>query len=214
MQSIQSGNNASMQPIQSNDHTTYTIGQPCILTASPRIGNSSFAASIIQDTWKQGQIFSVAQMGINPCISCGYCASHKGQCYFDSKDSAQLLFNALSTAPYSCIISPIYYYHIPAQFKAFMDRSQAWYEHSPAKHSKKLALILLAGRANGEQLFAGAMLSFKYMAKSLGMELLDPLLLYALDTVDALKSNLSAQSSIQEYAKKIQNSTSLKDIEP
>lgn len=203
--------------------------QNAIFCGSPRShGNSDFATKLLLKTLGNGEIFNIAKAHIHGCLACDYCKEHVGECILSvnaqrleskSKDTAHFYFNKLFCADQVFFVSPIYHYNVPAQLKAFLDRTQAWYyknqydikhtyQSMPHKNqangfqlNKKCCLILLAARKQGDKLFEGATLTFKYALKSLGYSLAEPLYLYNLEEKNALEKNLEYQSKIIQYAK-------------
>ena len=192
-----------------------------IASCSPRkSGNCDFAASLIARTLPvSSNIVRVSDANIRPCNACGVCDSMPGRCTLDGPtvlpsspmastpvmDGARALFAAMSASPVTFIVAPIYYYHIPAQAQAWVDRTQRfWALHgeSPSK-GKAMACVLLGARTRGDKLFEGAEITFRWMAKTLGMEWLEPLELYGLEGPTALADSSEVQSSVCYYAARI-----------
>ena len=127
------------------------------------------------------------------------------------KDGAKALFAAMALAPVTFIVSPIYYYHIPAQAKAWVDRTQRFWAlngETPAK-GRAMACVLIAARQQGEMLFDGAERSLRWMAKTLGMEWLEPLRLYGLEHASALADSVEKQADICSYTARVFGSAAL-----
>lgn len=194
--------------------------QACVLACSARRhGNTDTAAELAcaglaAQTERACRTIRVADHQILPCISCGYCFKHPGACSQDNNgqacpqtartaDVALPLLHRLCEAPVACLVSPIYFYHLPAQAKALVDRAQSFWALPPERkpgQGGQLGVILLGARPRGKKLFAGALLTLHYMAEALGLTLADPLLLYGLDEVDALRQRPDAQERIKAYA--------------
>lgn len=189
-----------------------------IASCSPRKGgNCDFAAALIERTLPvASSVARVADVGVRPCNACGVCDSMPGRCTLDgptvlssnpnaqmpAMDGAKALFAAMSRAPVTFIVTPIYYYHIPAQAKAWVDRTQRFWAlngESPAK-GKAMACVLIGARPRGDMLFEGAERSLRWMAKTLGMEWLEPLELYGLEHTRALADSVEKQASVCSYA--------------
>lgn len=75
-----------------------------------------------------------------PCRDCGACERTAAQitpeefitdpaalCPLSNQDDSRPLLNALAAAPLVAFCSPIYFYHLPAQLKALLDRCQIFY---------------------------------------------------------------------------------------
>ena len=174
----------------------------CILACSPRRGgNSDTAAAIVQEALaRPAEVRRIADIGMRPCISCGYCGNHPGSCALDGpEDGALSLLEGLVAGPAACLVSPIYYYHLPAQAKALVDRCQRYWNGACPGRGTPLGAILIAARPRGDLLFQGAELTLRYMARSLGMSPIPPLCLYGLDAPGDLAGRPDLQERIREY---------------
>lgn len=174
----------------------------CILTCSPRRGgNSDTAAAIAHDSFvRPAEVRRVADILVRPCISCGYCADHPGTCVLDGpEDGALSLLEGLVAGPAACLVSPIYFYHLPAQAKALVDRCQRYWNGKVPGRGTPLGAILIAARPRGDLLFQGAELTLRYMARSLGMSPVPPLCLYGLDAPADLTGRPEFHAQIREY---------------
>ncbi len=181
-----------------------------IICASPRHdGNSDFVANLITKKLEDSEIIKLSSKNneihnIQACISCGYCTHNISQCSlnYPNIDQAGKIFNKLFVAQQIYFVSPIYFYHLPSQLKALMDRTQAWfntpYNLKPLKN-KSAKIILLGARPQGDNLFKGAILTFKYFFEALGLDNLDPLCLYGLDKKNDLKNNDKLIQEIIKY---------------
>ena len=192
-----------------------------IASCSPRKGgNCDFASSLVARTLPVStSVIRVADANVRPCNACGVCDSMPGRCTLDGptvlpssagvqvpvRDGAKALFASMTLAPVTFIVAPIYYYHIPAQAKAWVDRTQRFWAmrgESPAK-GKGMACIFVAARERGEMLFDGAERSLRWMAKTLGMEWLEPLELYGLEHASALADSVEKQATVCSYAARV-----------
>jgi len=120
-----------------------------ILKGSPRKnGNSAtLADQIFAGAKKAGaEVESVFLSGleINPCDACDACQEGQEGCIV--QDDMQSLYPKLKGADVIVIASPIYYFTITAQIKAFIDR---WYalelDHGSVLKGKELAIALVYG---------------------------------------------------------------------
>ena len=120
-----------------------------ILKGSPRKnGNSAaLAEQVSHGARKAGaKVESVylAGLEINPCDACDACQEGNDGCIV--QDDMQSLYPKLKQADVIVICSPIYYFTITAQIKAFIDR---WYalesDHGSALRGKELAIALVYG---------------------------------------------------------------------
>ncbi len=152
-----------------------------ILACSPRVGGNSdtMAQQVAQGVRQAGgeaQVLFLREYTIQPCTGCGACFVHQQHaCIFEKKDHAAQLFALLEGDAPMVLISPIYFYHVPAQLKAFMDRAQKYWAKSAAMQEaqgllpsftkqsweKKVIVGLVAARQRGENLFTGTLLSLE-----------------------------------------------------
>ena len=185
-----------------------------VLSCSPRkAGNSDSAAELVGREFaarRPGLSLSVRRLSdidIRACTACDYCAAHPGRCSMAGLDETNRLLCAPSPElPVSVIVSPIHFYHLPARLKALLDRSQYSWHLPPGEkpgRDAKLAVVLLAARRRGARLFEGSLLTLRYVASALGLELVEPLTLYGLDAPDALSRDGEAQARVREYARSL-----------
>ncbi len=152
--------------------------RPLVVAASPRAGgNTDRAADLLARAAVEAasgapepEVVRLRDYGVLPCLGCGSCGRHpRGQCVLAGQDRAEELFARLMDAPWVAVCSPIYFYHLPAQCKAWVDRSQSHYLLRRRGDAALLALperpahvCLVAGRPRGERLFEGALLTLRY----------------------------------------------------
>ncbi len=202
---------------------------PLVLACSPRRGNCDLAAQIFASELA-GKYdffdlppFFLRHCRVAPCISCGACEKRRRAaasagpepgthetgdivCPCVEHDESEIVFRALLEAPEVCLVSPIYFYNLPAQFKILIDRSQFYYNNPglrAKKNKRQVKVILIGGRRKGENLFSGSLLTLKYFLSALGREVAaDPLLLYGLDGPEDLQSRPDLQEQIAAYARR------------
>ena len=188
-----------------------------VLSCSPRkAGISDSASELVGGEFaarRPGLSLSVRRLSdidIRACTACDYCAAHPGRCSMAGLDETNRLLSALCAPspelPVSVIVSPIHFYHLPARLKALLDRSQYSWHLPPGEkpgRDAKLAVVLLAARRRGARLFEGSLLTLRYVASALGLELVEPLTLYGLDAPDALSRDGEAQARVREYARSL-----------
>lgn len=187
---------------------------PCLLGCSPRaIGNSSTAADLFyRELGADPEVIerrSLKDHTVLPCVACGRCSRHPGSaCPFEQRDTSGPLLRSLAAAPALCLVSPIYFYHLPAQFKALVDRTQPWWEAKRQgvdmgipRRKRPAWLILLAARPKGERLFEGSLLTLRYCFDALGIKLMEPLCLYGLDAPGDLAADPESRAAVSRYAR-------------
>lgn len=181
------------------------VSAPVFLAScSPRRGgNSDFAVSLMQRSMKVPcRAWRIADEGVRPCVSCGMCLSRPGTCSLDAPgDGAKALFDGMCAAPVSVLACPVYFYHVPAQAKAWIDRAQRfWTCGEKPGRGRVLTAVLFGARLRGEKLFEGAERTFRYMALALGMTWSEPLRLYGLDGPWDLENSAEACARIVSFA--------------
>jgi hypothetical protein len=130
---------------------------------------------------------------ITPCAGCLACSCPPHDCVLErhdgSPDRAEEIFSLLRNASALFIAAPIYFYALPAHFKALIDRSQRFWAAqesdvlSQGYEASAIPVIpaLTAGRKRGRRLFTGAVLTLTYFTRAFGAALEKPLLLRGLD---------------------------------
>lgn len=169
-------------------------GEAAVFRCGPRKGGNSdraaalFTEGLALEGLGAAPVF-LREHAVSPCLGCDACAKGpKHACPLAAEDDSDALFDHPLHAPFLCFASPIYFYHVPAIFKALIDRAQRFYHARAAGDAEMLALpgrrayvILVAGRPSGERLFEGTLLTLKYFLSPFSVELAEPLLLRGLD---------------------------------
>jgi multimeric flavodoxin WrbA len=122
---------------------------------SPRKeGNSELmlneAIRAVEDEGHSVTLFRPSDMDISPCTNCGGC-DETGECIIE--DQMNEVYSAIRQADRFIISSPIFFFGIPAQLKALIDRCQAiWCEkyllRKPiveGEYGRKGLLLLVGG---------------------------------------------------------------------
>lgn len=131
----------------------WAVSNIVVLSGSVRKGgNTELLVQAFVDGAKKNngvEVISVADYKVNPCIGCNTCFDREGhECF--QKDDMTKVYEKLKVADVLVIASPVYFYGVSAQLKAFIDRL-----HTPMRNEfklKKLALILV-GAATLPELF-------------------------------------------------------------
>ncbi|MBN2140651.1 MAG: flavodoxin family protein [Desulfovibrionaceae bacterium] len=171
-------------------------------------GNSNAAARLflrgVEEAGGRGHLIPVRNFKVLPCRACRICEKDpKSVCVQKDKDYAHELFEILKTAPVVFFASPIYFYHLPSMFKTLIDRSQSVYAARQKGDPEIVSLperaahaCLLAGRARGERLFDGALLTLKYFLQSFNLSLAEPMTMRAVERIGDLEENQEACARI------------------
>lgn len=139
-----------------------------ILNGSPRRGGNTdillrHLEQGIASAGKKARQVYLAELAIAPCMSCGACELD-GHCLIE--DDMQALYGWLEQADCIVLASPVYFYSVSAQAKAFIDRCQALWnkKYTLQQHdSKRRQGYLLAVAARlGEKTFDGIRLTARY----------------------------------------------------
>ena len=184
-----------------------------LFACSPRAGgNSDTAISLLSDgiTSAGGNLslFQLRDHSILPCIGCGGC-DHSDRCVLEEKDDCAALFQVLLQAPVLFFASPVFFYHVPALFKAWIDRGQSYFVRAQRKYPFHLSLpprrahmVMVAGRPTGEKLFEGSFLTMKYFLKPFNITLGETLVYRGKDALGDLAGDATAAEEIWELGRR------------
>lgn len=206
--------------------------------AAARLFSRGFAEGIRANAGAETELpapVALREYQVHPCVSCGTCSRTDAPCFLPdldatehagvaqrpptrqrpafgcpltTRDTSVSLLTALLTAPVLCLVAPIYFYHLPAAFKALIDRTQPFWIMAEARDTRLAALpprechtILIAARERGEQLFSGALLTLRQALKPLRVSLSEPLLLRGMDAAGDLASRPDAVRAVLDYGR-------------
>ncbi len=111
------------------------------------------------------------------CIHCDACAKAPHACPLAAKDDCEELFSLILSHEHVLWLSPVYFYGLPSQAKALIDRGQRFYNASPCRGARdaeavrktgRSTALFLAGQTRGAKLFEGSRLGVKYFMAALG----------------------------------------------
>ncbi len=190
-------------------NTTGMYDLPAVFSCSPRAGGNSdhsaecFSAGIRQAKGRC-RVFYLRQFNVHPCMGCLRCSRDPhGDCFLMDMDQSAPLFQLLLSTPLLFLSAPIYFYHLPAQFKIWIDRSQSYYLRREQGDSvllnlpKRPAVInLVAGRRTGEKLFDGAMLTLKYFLRTFNFEIQEHFVFKGVEASEDLQADQEAMDSL------------------
>ena len=142
---------------------------------------------------------------IRPCRGCQSCAAAPHACPLARTDDAEAVFAAIAAADVVLWTSPVYFYGLPAQAKALVDRSQRiWAGVEAGRPAGKGPLVLAAlaaARPRGEQLFTGSLLGLKYFFASFGARMADTRTLRGLSCPGDLLSRPDLCSGLERWGR-------------
>ncbi len=122
-----------------------------------------------EDAGAEVERIHLARLQTRGCLACGGCEKD-GRCVVD--DDMKEVYDALERCSLVVIASPIYFYNVPAQAKAVIDRSQALWskkyilnkgkKSAPAEGPSRKGFFIAVGATKGKKIFEGVCLTIKY----------------------------------------------------
>jgi len=151
-----------------------------VLLGSPRKkGNSEILTHALLEGVRQAggspEIIRLCDLKISPCISCGGC-DKTGRCVVE--DDMIPLYEKIITIDKVIVSSPIFFYGVTAQTKAFIDRTQALWNRKRLLQKKgewvenpeRKGFFISVAATRGARIFEGAILTMKYAYDAMGMQ--------------------------------------------
>lgn len=136
-------------------------GKICIISFSGRAGGScSNIAEVLRQYWKEeAEVYDFSNLSITPCGHCGYqCFQAGDKCPYFS-DPVYGMYGAVVKSEVTCYIVPNYCDYPCANFFAFNERSQCFFQnHQELLDAylavrKKFIVVSNTGRENFESAF-------------------------------------------------------------
>lgn len=132
------------------------------------------------------EIIRLCDLTIHPCLGCGGC-DKTGRCV--QEDDMLELCDRIIAVKRIVLASPIYFYGITAQAKAFVDRTQALWSWKRLMEGKgkwrqdpdRLGFFLSVAATKGARVFEGAVLTMKYAYDAMGMRYAGDFLVKGID---------------------------------
>lgn len=178
-----------------------------VFLGSPRKkGNSEvLTEAVLEGVRQEGgvpEIIRLCDLEIAPCISCGGC-DKKGKCVVE--DDMTPLYDKIITTDKIILASPIYFYGITAQAKAFIDRTQALWNRKRISQEKgewienpeRKGFFISVAATRGANVFTGAVLTMKYGYDAMDMQYAGELLVSGPDK----RSDMTKDKTKLEEAK-------------
>ncbi len=171
-----------------------------ISTSPKKDGNCASILEELRTSLKARALF-LSDYDINPCIDCSICKKQHNTCALDIQENyaTKKLFDELLEADEIVFISPIYFYHLPSKFKAFVDRSQRFWKENQTLINKKMHVVFVAARQKGDKLPEGSLLTLKYFAPTIQAELASSICLYGLESKNDFLQSSSSQEKLHNY---------------
>lgn len=162
-----------------------------VLNGSPRKGGNTdvLLAAVIRGVEKGGGEFEVIrlnELSFRGCQNCGGC-DETGVCILE--DDLTPLYDKVLTAKKFIIASPIYFYGVTAQAKAFIDRMQSLWNRKRLLKEKgewqadpgRRGFFVSVGATKGDRLFDGAVLVVKYAYDAMDVHYAEDILVRGID---------------------------------
>ncbi len=168
-----------------------------IILGSPRKnGNSetlaqSVASGIKQHPGATVEFIRLNDLHISPCQGCGGC-NKTSTCVIE--DDMTTLYRKVDDCDHLILVSPIYFYALSAQCKAFIDRFQARWSRKYLlgirfRHEEQRKGTLLAtGATKGEKLFDCALLTARTFFDAIDLKFGGSLLVRGVDQQGAIQN--------------------------
>ncbi|OGR07363.1 MAG: flavodoxin [Deltaproteobacteria bacterium RIFOXYD12_FULL_50_9] len=189
--------------------------QVLALYGSPRLGGNSsiLLDAVIRGVERSGGVVErarLAELNINPCIACGGC-DLTGECVII--DDMTNLYDRIIEIDRIVVASPIYFYGITAQTKAFVDRCQAlWSRKRLLKEAGRWALntqrkgyFVSVGATKGSRVFEGAGLTMKYAFDAMDMAYGGEFLVKSVEGIGEMEKSVKTMADAERFGMTIMN---------
>ncbi|RTZ93656.1 MAG: flavodoxin family protein [Deltaproteobacteria bacterium] len=150
----------------------------------------------------------VKDLKMSGCLECGGC-DKTGRCVV--KDDMQDVYPLMEEADAIVLAAPIFFYGMPAQAKAIVDRSQAmWAKRMLNKpreqwknHESGTGYLIAVGATKGKNLFEGIQLVAKYFYDAMDMDYDGGLFYRGLEKKDDAGNNPEIMKEAREFGRRI-----------
>ncbi len=182
------------------------------LLGSPRKnGNTSFLLSAfmneLEKSGAQIKVIKADEKKIIPCIECSVCEK-EGFCPLDDDMNSEI-YPLLRQADIIVAATPIFFYSVPAQLKALIDRSQTlWARRYRLKLNDpnqkfRRGFLLSLGATKGKNLFEGLHLTIKYFFDAVGTSLEGSLTYRRIENSGDMKKHPSVLKEVKQKANQL-----------
>lgn len=180
------------------------------IMGSPRIGGNTdlLLDKALDGAQSQGagvEKIMVSKLDINPCLECYGCLE-KGHCV--QHDDMDDIYTKLLEFDAIIVASPMFFYGIPSQLKALIDRCQAlWVRKYVLKQkpsdSMRKGIFIGVGATKGEKLFDGAKMVMNYFFETINVDYADELLVRGVDQSGEIEGHPTALSDAFELGERL-----------
>lgn len=179
---------------------------------SPRKnGNTNFLLRLLleklADHGAKTELVDVTKKNIIPCTGCGSC-ERKGSCPLNDDMGSEIL-PLFKKSDLIIIASPVYFYTVPSQLKAMMDRSQTLWGRKyalkmtdPSSKSRK-GFILSVGATSGKTLFDAIEMPLRYFFDAIGAGYDGKLVYGGIEGAGEIKKHPSYLEDIEQTASRL-----------
>ncbi len=149
----------------------------------------------------------VPDLKVTPCTGCSVCEK-KGRCVF--KDDMQTtVFPLLRNSGLVVMASPIYFYTVPAEFKAMIDRTQTLWSRKfklglkDPEEGRRKGFLLSVGATRGKDLFDSINLTMKYFFRGISTDFKGGLTYARIEDPGDMKKHPDVDEHIRLAAQKL-----------
>ncbi|MEJ2689362.1 MAG: flavodoxin family protein [Deltaproteobacteria bacterium] len=178
------------------------------LNGSPRRGGNTqvLLEAVLEGVKEKGgevEVIRLNDLTYRPCQNCGGCTK-EGKCVLG--DDMNPLYDKLLAADGIIVASPIYFYGVSAQTKAFLDRLQAMWSRKKIlektgkwqDEKKRKGMFVSLAATKGPKIFDGARLEVYYGLETLGIKKLEEFLVRGIEA----RGEMAKKTEILEEARK------------
>ena len=153
----------------------------------------------------QTEVLRVAELSISGCRACGYCEEADG-CQIP--DAMQDVYPRLLTADVIFLAAPVFFYGLPAQLKALIDRCQACFckrrrekKHLPRRAARGRGYLIGVAAQRRNDLFVGIECTARYFFQALDLTYAGSLLLRGLEDPTAARESQTVCRRAYDFGK-------------
>ncbi len=181
------------------------------LQGSPRKGNTLFLLSkFMSATERLGAsvaTIDVQDKKILPCTECRVCET-RGFCPIDDDMTAEV-YTLLREADIVVMAAPVFFYSVPAQLKALIDRSQVLWARryrlglEDSGNRWRKGFLLSLGATRGKKLFDGIRLTARYFFSAIGARFEGDLVYRGVENVGDLEKQEGAAADVEKAVQEL-----------
>jgi len=149
-----------------------------------------------EDAGAEVERIHLNKLQVSGCLACGGCEKD-GHCVV--KDDMSQVYDSLERCNLVVIAAPIYFYSVPAQAKAVIDRSQALWSRKyilkksgPEGGAPKKGFFIAVGATRGKKIFEGVCLTVKYFFDAIDVPYTGELLYRGVDAKGDIRKHPEA----------------------